>query len=411
LESADAVVHVHHVVARLQGGEALDGDASPELAPPSQPAGAAEDLVVGENAEDGDGLREDEAARQQLIDELRGASDHAGGVEAAEQTDEPMAFSRILASVTQEFAQNVVSEFTAAIAAFTDVGSADAIDYAAFFSEVASLLVVIAATLFVYWILRRSVRPLFDRISLWTIQPASRSALLRQTVAVIGAAVVDGLVVLLSWISGYLVALLLVGEAGEMADRETLFLNAFLLIELFKTVIRILFAARNNALRLLPMSAEDAAYWNAWLARLSSFIGYGVMLVVPIVNANLSPAVGRVATLIIMLVAFLYALAIILQNKATVTAKFRAAAENTASNYTRYSFGLLARVWHLAATAYFAALALVTLVRPDDALPLLLQATLQMALAVGVGVFVSIVLTQIISTQVHVSDDARRKYP
>jgi hypothetical protein len=55
--TADAVVHVDHVLARLQRGEALDRGAAAELAAAAQPPGAPEDLVVGEDAQRRDGAR------------------------------------------------------------------------------------------------------------------------------------------------------------------------------------------------------------------------------------------------------------------------------------------------------------------------------------------------------------------
>jgi hypothetical protein len=56
-EPADPVVHVDHVVARLELAQALDGAAAPEPTPAAHAAGAAEDLVVGEHAERGLALR------------------------------------------------------------------------------------------------------------------------------------------------------------------------------------------------------------------------------------------------------------------------------------------------------------------------------------------------------------------
>ena len=45
------MVHVDHVLSRLELAQALDGPAAPEPAAPADAAGAAEDLVVGEDAE------------------------------------------------------------------------------------------------------------------------------------------------------------------------------------------------------------------------------------------------------------------------------------------------------------------------------------------------------------------------
>lgn len=360
-------------------------------------------------------ILEDESARSQLIEELRRVSSgtEAGGELAeTEDSDAPASLSRVMADATQNFAQGLVSEVSAAFAALSEIGTGDEqADYAELSDNALRLLLVIIATIVVFLALRRAARPVFARTSAWALKPSTGSALLHQALAVIAAAIVDFLVIALAWVTGYLVALFLVGETGAMAPQESLFLNAFLLIEIFKAVIRILFAARDDGLRILPMPAEDAAYWNAWLARLSGFIGYGLMLVVPLINANMSPAVGRLVTIAIMLVAFLYALAIILQNRSKVSARLRMAVEKSDNPFLRYSVTLLARIWHLLAIAYFAALTLVTLIRPEDALPIMLQATVQSLLAIGIGIFVSVVLTQIVHSQIHISEEKKQRFP
>jgi hypothetical protein len=61
-ELAYAVVHVDHVVARLQRGEALQRRATPEAAAPPHAPAAPEDLVVGEHPERRVGPGEPEAS-------------------------------------------------------------------------------------------------------------------------------------------------------------------------------------------------------------------------------------------------------------------------------------------------------------------------------------------------------------
>ncbi len=355
-------------------------------------------------------LLEDEASRERLIEELRRT---AGEEIVAAEPEQTVSFSRVLANTTQGMAQNLVGQFGDALAAIEALGSEEAvIDYAALSANAINLVLVVVATLVAFIVLRRLARPLFARASHWAeAGKQQRSPLIRQTLAVLLAALVDILVVILAWLAGYAIAVLVVGGAGEIATRETLFLNAFLMIEIFKALIRVVFASRNDGLRLVPMQAEDAAYWNAWLARLASFIGYGLMFLVPMVNADLSFAVGQVIMVVIMLVAFLYALTIITQNRDKVAGKLRAAADGAGTNYTRFSLGLLARSWHWIAIAYFAGLTIVTLLRPEDALPIMLRATVQMIVAVGVGLFLSVVLGQLIGNQLHINEETRRRFP
>src|SRR3546814_15326049 len=74
---------------------------------------------------------------------------------------------------------------------------------------------------------------------------------------------------------------------------HSLYLNAFLFIELVKVGLRGIFAPRYGELRIVPISDMSAAYWYLWLGRLVSLLGYGSLVVVPIVNAHMSLPVGR----------------------------------------------------------------------------------------------------------------------
>ncbi|MEH6500896.1 MAG: mechanosensitive ion channel domain-containing protein [Pseudoalteromonas distincta] len=366
-------------------------------------------------------ILENEEARERLVRELRELS----GQERAEQAElaeppllpgaeppEEVSFARRIAHTTQDIAQNFVGELSAGMQALRTVGSGDeALDMAVLTAAAINLGLVILATLVLFFILRGLVRPLFAKANTWALRDTGHSPLLRRFVAVAGSALLDFAVIVLAYLGGYLLAIFVIGVPGELDARETLFLNAFLVVEVFKAILRMLFAHKDDGLRMLPLTAEQAAYWNAWLARLSSFIGYGILLIVPMINFNVSPAVGRLAALIIMLLAFLNALMIILQNKTLVAARLEERAHNSNMGFVRVMLGMLAKCWHVLAILYFAALVVVTVARPDDALPFMLGASLQTLLAIGVGLFVSVVLTQLISRGFRVSEETRLRFP
>lgn len=361
---------------------------------------------------------EDEQARERLIRELRQLA--ATEEDAAQPHDEvtpsprgePLSYVRQIADSTQAFAQNLVAELTSGIAAITQLRStATDVNLQALARAALDLALIVGVTVAIFLILRRMIQPLFTRANAWAVQKTTGSSLLRRGLAVIGAAVLDLLVILAAWVGGYMLALFVIGDVGSMDTRESLFLNAFLVVEVFKTVIRMVFASRDDGLRMLPIPAEEAAYWNAWLARLSGFIGYSMLVAVPIINFTLSPALGRLASLLIMAIAFLNALIIILQNRSRVAEGLEEQARRAKYGFTCVLLGMLARSWHIIAIGYFAALGIITLVHPEDALPLLLQATLQTLLATGGGVFLSVVLTQVIGSRVRIPEETRRSFP
>lgn len=325
------------------------------------------------------------------------------------QTPDQVSLARRIANSTQDFAQGLVNEFSGGVDAVTALGSTrGAINIAEVGRALGNLGLVILATVALFFLLRWLARPLFGRTNRWVRTDPN---LIRRGVGIISASVLDLLVVVLAWIGGYLVALFAIGDMGEMDARESLFLNAFLLIEIFKVALRTLFASRDDSLRLLPIPAEDAAYWNAWLARLSGFIGYGVLLIVPMINFNISPALGRMVTLVIMGLAFVYVLAVIMQNRDQVSAALQARANRADMAVSRVALGMLARSWHLLAIGYVAALGIVTLLRPETALPAMLSATVQTLAAIGIGAFASLVLTRVISRQLVLPEETRQRFP
>src|SRR5690606_20967165 len=107
------------------------------------------------------------------------------------------------------------------------------------------------------------------------------------------ALVVDLLAIGVAGAVGYGVALFATGERGVLGPFELLFVQAFVAVEIAKALVRVLFATRYENLRLLPLSDQDARYWNRWLERVAGVAGYGVLLVVPVIARLLSPEVGQ----------------------------------------------------------------------------------------------------------------------
>ncbi|MDX1588094.1 MAG: mechanosensitive ion channel [Oleiphilaceae bacterium] len=377
-------------------------------------------------------MLEDDEARSRLVAELRALSaarDQAAVAEASTdgeasggegliegmpgvQEEEQLSFPRRIANSTQDFATNFTTEFSSAMEALRALGdSGAAADLGGLTLAAFNLAMVILATLVAFLLLRRLARPLFAAANRWAKKDTRGSPLLRQSMAVAGSALADFLVIVLAYVGGFLVALFVVGEPGEMDTRESLFLNAFLVIEVFKALLRVVFASRDEGLRVLPLTGEQAAYWNAWLARLSGFIGYGILVVVPMINFNLSPALGRIAALVIMVLAFLYAVVIILQNKQLLSDRLEAQARRADLAFSRLLLGMLAKSWYVLAIGYFAALVLVTVARPEDALPFMLGASFQTLVAVGGGIFLSLVISQLITRGFKVPEETRLRFP
>ncbi|MEQ6889598.1 mechanosensitive channel protein [Halomonas sp. CS7] len=364
-------------------------------------------------------LLENAESRQQLIEQLRGLAADAPGAEAASAASaaaEAPSLPRQLAQATSRIAGEVGTELASAMEAVSGLlsGSAEAtadVDMAAIGEAALNLGLVILATVVLFLVIRRLAKPIFTRISQWSLTGQGLNPVLRLVLCVALAALIDVLVVALAYVGGNLVATFAVGETGELSTRASLFLNAFLVIELLKAGVRMLFSSRYEGLRLLPISAGEASYWNRWIARLIGLVGYGLMVVVPLISAYMAPALGQSVGTLIMIGAFVYAVAVVLRNRLRLRDALNHKAQQTTMAASRVSLQLFARTWHLFALAYFVMVLVLTLTRPADALPFVLFATLKSLATVVVGMLVSNFLTQTIGRQIRLSDDLRRKLP
>ncbi|MBB3330801.1 small conductance mechanosensitive channel [Halomonas campaniensis] len=360
-------------------------------------------------------LLENEETRQQLIDQLRGMADAPAAEAAPEEAAASPSLPRQLAELTSRIASDIGGQFGSAVEAVGDLftgGLEDStFDTAAFTSATINLGLVILATLVLFLAFRRLAKPLFTGISQWSLNGAGLTPVLRLVICVALAALVDVLVVALAYVGGNLVATFAIGETGELSTRASLFLNAFLVIELLKAALRVLFSSRYEGLRLLPITADEASYWNRWIARLIGLVGYGLMVVVPLINVYIAPALGQGVGTLIMFGAFVYAVAVVMKNRQRLRDALNEKADRATMAATRVSLQLFARTWHLFALAYFVMVLVVTLTRPVDALPFVLFATLRTIAAVVVGMLVSSLLTQTIGRRITLSEELRRKLP
>lgn len=80
-----------------------------------------------------------------------------------------------------------------------------------------------------------------------------------------------------------------------IAFQQSLFLNAFALIEFFKAVLRLIFCPNVAELRPFTIQDESARYWSRRLSWLSSLIGYGLIVAVPIISNQVNVQIGALA--------------------------------------------------------------------------------------------------------------------
>lgn len=358
-------------------------------------------------------LLEDEAARTALIEQLR-ASGEEGAAQALAPPDTSPSLAARVADLSQRVARGAVAETRNAVAAFVDAWhrllSADPQVLLRLGAEFVALVLV---TLFSFRVLvalaGKAFRGLDRQAAASDLAPAL--VWLRRTFAIAGAAVTDLVVVGLAWLAGHALALFALGTPGELRVQESLFLNAFLVVECLRAALRILLAQHGEHLRILPVGDEEKAYWYAWSSRMVFFLGYGLMLAVPLINHYVTVELGRAVSVIVLLVALLRAAVIVMQNRLRARAALDALAEGMESSFARISVGIGARVWHGVALVYLAAILVTAILYPDEALPFMLAATGQTVAAVAAGIVLAALLTQVILRRISIGDELRAKFP
>lgn len=356
-------------------------------------------------------LLENEESRKALIEQLRRSAEESAVTPQVSAPATPSLPQRV-AATTRAVAERTVAEAGAAAAALNSARELLGHSDTAVLARDAGLFALfVFAVLVLYQVFRRAAAASCQRLDAWT-QAGGDTTVLRRMVAVGSAVGLQLLAVLAAWLAGYGVALLMpgAGSDGSLRVLDSLFLNAFVMVEAVRATLATLLSTR-FAGRHAVDSGEETAYWLAWASRMSLFVGYGLLLVAPAAGQLIAPEVGRVLTLLIVLLAFLKAAVIVLQNRARSRAALESLGERMQTGFARVALTMLARVWHVAALAYLGALLVVALFYPEQALGFMLGATLQSLLAMLVGVVIARVLTTVIMRRIHLPDDTRARFP
>ena len=377
-------------------------------------------------------LLDNPEARKALVDELRAQS---AGVKPApsgptgtaghdKKPTEPGLQERIADGV-QRFLTGVAADMGQGVDDMRALASGRSLRMDAGTASTALLPLTLAAiaTIIAFLVLRLIAMRIYTRIDRWVAEhgaesiasptrgaPASMRVLYRRGGAIVGALAIDVGVVLLAAMAGGAAALWTTPGRGTLDTLAAVFLRAFVSVEIVKVVVRTVFAVRHPHLRLLPMSDELAKYWNAWLVRIVAAAGYGTLLVGPVMAAALSPALGRLASMVIMLAVYVYAVRVIWQNRRSVRERLNRHAAGAAT-FVGSRLHFLSRVWHVLGIGYFTILLVVSQIDPTNALPFMARATAQTLLVIGVGSLLILLLNAVLAKPIQLSEDLRRRLP
>ncbi len=365
--------------------------------------------TAGEDATSADQLiriLENDEARAALIERLKAG---AAPVDEPAQA-EPPSIARQIAEITRAAAEQASDLAGGLTRVLTELwrsftGAAD-LDVGALWGIVIQVGMIVLLAFGVFFALRGATAIAFASME----QRAAAAGLLMRWVLAVAAAVLDLLAVAIAWGSGYVFALYL-GEGGRMGINQTLFLNAFLLIESTKVLTRMALAPRYPVLRVLPMDDTNAAYWYFWTSRLLGLLGYTFLFVSPVIATNIDPLAAQSVRVIVAFTALLMGIAIVLQNRQPVR---RALSGRRATGVHDPLAGMLAavgRLWHWVAIVYLSAVFVLWLSAPAQALSFMLAATVQSLIAIAIGVLVFLFISRAMSGGMRIPEDLRERLP
>lgn len=282
---------------------------------------------------------------------------------------------------------------------------------ATFFNAVTHFLMLAALVFAFYGLVRLCALPLYRKMGRWgRHKNRDRSNWLQLPAMITGALIIDLLLLALTLFIGQLLSDNLNGGNSTIAFQQSLFLNAFALIEFFKALLRLIFCPRVPDLRPFAITDETAHYWNLRLSALSSLIGYGLVVAVPIISNQVNVQAGAMANVIIMLSITLWALYLIFHNKKAITDGLLQVADRSLAFFSLF-IRAFALVWHWLASAYFIVLFFFSLFDPGNSLKFMMGASVKSLAIMGIAAFISGILSRWIAKTITLSPETQRNYP
>lgn len=375
----------------------------PVQAQQAEPAATSADQLIR--------ILEDDAARTELIERLRQAAPGDAGPKVPSSVSD-LSVARQLAEYTRNVAEGAsatVRSFGSALGNFQTLfnGGVNA-DGDVLRNLAINLSIVIGGLIGSFLILRLLGNALVRRIA---ADVAGRS-LLRRLSLLIVVGIIEAGTILIAWAFGYVLALNTgVNPTGQMGINQSLLLNAFLVVETSKLLVRLVLMPRNGSLRILPVNDENAAYWSFWFARLVSLLGYTFMFVSPMLNGVVSTAAGSAVQVLVMATFITIAIIVVLQNKGDIRNWLTDVSERRGNDGTGRLLAAFGHHWHVLAIAYLLTLLVVWFANPESALPFMLGATIQSLVAIAIGTLIVGFIGRFVTAGLSLPAEVRERLP
>jgi len=354
----------------------------------------------------------DDAARAALIAELERVTDPDAPAAAEEESSllslELRSVGGQVADFTQRMAEGTASGLAnlwIQIAAAPQIFSALSMgDLAVVWSIVVDLLSLILITYGGFF----AMKALTDGFRTTMRSATATEGVIARTISIVTTFSVDVISAIVPWAVGYVVALSILGTPGDISFAHSLYLNAFVMIEVVMALARVVFSPKITVARLVRLKDAHARQVMAWLRVFASLFVFGQFLVLPLFSRMVSPAAGRALSVLGLLIMLgLMAFVVMRMHRAVSLLAIRRF-RNVRANK---GFRVLVRYWHVPVLIYIGALAIVAITRPIADFYVILIANLQVALAILAGVIVANIITRMIGGGVHLPSGIAMRVP
>ena len=379
----------------------------------------------------------DDDARAALIADLEksldASGDPAGDENPAIETitaaadAEGVSVGRQIALITQQIGQDTVNTLTSFWNGFQRGGKVfsglSGAELTVLLEAIPGLLAVIAITVALFVVLRYLARGLYARMG----RTAEHVGLFRSIGLFLGSNLLDAFIVVVAWAAGYLITILAVGEVGQIGIRQSMYLNAFLLVEMTKVVIRSFLSPVASGLRLVPVGDKAAAALTRYLSIVVSVLGYGQLLVVPIVNQSVNTAAGAGVSALLSVLVLLYFVYIVLRRRKAVTRWLQSEADPSEAQaaegvdpatiaearrgFIARTLHGLAGIWHWFALAYIAVMFIVVMTQPAEVTLNAIVGSGKILAAIIIAALLSGWLAQAVHRGISLPEDVNAKLP
>ena len=357
---------------------------------------------------------ENDASRQELIGQLRKVAtappaEPVPTIVPPTLTEEKTVLENVT-DVTRHYGEALSSRFAQLYRNITDAPH-KTFNSQTFTNALTHFLMLAVSVFGFFWLVRLCALPLYRKMGQWARRKnRERSNWLQLPAMIVGAFIIDLLLLALTLFVGQILSDKMNAGSRTIAFQQSLFLNAFALIEFFKAILRLIFCPTVAELRPFNIQDAGARYWNRRLSSLSSLIGYGLIVAVPIISNQVNVQVGAMANVIIMLCITLWALYLIFRNKKEITQHLLNLAERSLAFFSLF-IRAFALVWHWLASAYFIVLFFFSLFDPGNSLKFMMGATLRSLVIIGIAAFVSGMFSRWIAKTITLSPHTQRSYP